>query len=224
MIYLFTGSDEARVRTKAFAWIEKARAKEPQLAYIRLAKADITSSSLADIAESQGLFVRRLLAVLDDPYGKMSSGDDERSASTVLDEQVSALAQSDNAILVIAPRLTASQLKKLERHAKLVYRFDQAEARIERGFNMRLVQALAERSREKLWLEIVRALRAGDAPEMIHGILHWKMRDLIAKGDRRWSEHELLALSRKCILLLSSARRRGIPLEYALEQFALSLS
>ncbi len=46
MIYLFYGSDVQKVRTKAFEWVAKARAKEPNLAYVRLTREELTPATL----------------------------------------------------------------------------------------------------------------------------------------------------------------------------------
>jgi hypothetical protein len=85
------------------------------------------------------------------------------------------------------------------------------------------VNALAARSRDKLWLEINRALYAGDAPEMLHGLLHWKARDLMSNGSRAWTPKESRQLSLSLIELLQNSRRGGLDLDLALEKLALSV-
>ena len=228
MIYLFHGSDVDKVRAKAFAWVAAARAKEPNLAYVRLAREELNAASLQDVAQSGGLFVSRLLVLLDDPYQQMRgvSGDDEEEEEkpSALDGQLDALAASDNAIVILAPKLVATKAKKLVVKAKVEYKFDKpAAAEGGRGFNSALVNALASRSRTALWLEINRALAAGDAPEMLHGLLHWKARDLMEKGSRTWTREESRKLSLNLIELLQSSRRGGLDLPRALEKFALSV-
>ncbi len=52
MIYLFSGSDVDKVREKAFEWVEKARAKEPNLLYKRLAREDLSLGTLTEAADS----------------------------------------------------------------------------------------------------------------------------------------------------------------------------
>jgi hypothetical protein len=74
-----------------------------------------------------------------------------------------------------------------------------------------------------LWKEIVKAYRLGDVPEMVHGLLHWKARDLMKKGGRGWTPDDARKLSRDLILLLSDSRGRDLPLSLARERFALSL-
>lgn len=206
MIYLFHGSDVEKTRNKAFEWVAKARAKEPNLAYVRLSREELTSEALEDSALSGGLFVKRLLILIDDPFQESDSPD-------ILDEHIDSLAVSDNAIVILAPKLASAKAKKIVAEAKVEYKYDESAAlEDKRGFNGNLVNALASRSHEKLWLEINRALRAGDAPEMLHGLLHWKARDM---RDRR--------LSLDLINLLQSSRRGGLELDLALEKFALSV-
>ena len=229
MIYLFHGTDIEKTRTKAFEWVAKARAKEPNLAYVRLAREELTNAALEDAALSGGLFVKRLLILIDDPFPSSRTVSEEESGeeenmSGILEEHLDSLVASDNAIIILAPRLAVAKAKKFVAKAKMEYKYDKLAAREEaRGFNSNLVNALAARSRDKLWLEINRALYAGDAPEMLHGLLHWKARDLMDKGRRTWKPQEARALSLSLISLLQSSRRGGMDLGLALEKFALSV-
>jgi len=236
MIYFFYGSDSERVRTKAFEWVAAARRKEPNLAYVRLAREELSDAALEEAALSGGLFVKRLLILIDDPFlaARAASEEEEggeENIGNVLEEHIDALAASDNAIIILAPKLNAAKAKKIVAKAKMEYKYDKpASALGGRGFNANLVNALAARSREKLWLEVVRALRAGDAPEMLHGLLHWKARDLMEKalirdgrGSRAWTSQESRVLSLSLISLLQSSRRSGLDLSLSLERFALSM-
>lgn len=229
MMYLFYGSDVEKVRTKAFEWVAAARKKEPNLAYIRLAREELTDAVLEDASLSGGLFVKRLLILIDDPFPntRTASEEDEgekESSGSVIEDHIDQLAASDNAIVILAPKLASPKARKLAAKAKMEYKYDKLVGREEaRGFNSNLVNALAARSRDKLWLEITRAQRAGDAPEMLHGLLHWKARDLMEKGSRVWSAEESRALSLSLIELLQNSRRGGLDLSLSLERFALSI-
>lgn len=232
MLYLFRGSDVGRVREKAFAWIAAARAKEPNLAYARLAREELSDAVLEEATSGGGLFVQRLLVLIDDPFPptRARQEDVEDAVADVaphtnlLDQYLEALAASDNAIVVLAPGLSVLRAKKLVPLAKIDYVFDAPSSRAPvRGFNTGLANALAARDREKLWLEIVRALRAGDAPEMLHGLLHWKARDVMEKGSRTWSPQASRELSLSLITLLQESRRKNLDLAQSLERFALAL-
>lgn len=223
MIYLFYGSDVEKARAKAFEWVAKARAKEPNLVYARLAREELTRPALEEAALAGGLFVKRLLVLIDDPYQKT-----EEEAENILDEHLDMLAASDNAVVILAPKLAAAKAKKLAAKAKMTYEFNaQTVSEEKRGFNTALVNALASGSREKLWLEVVCALRAGDVPEQLHGLLHWKARDLLEKasanGQGGWKPREARELSLSLIELLQHSRRKGLDLAESLERFALSI-
>lgn len=232
MMYLFHGSDADRVRAKAFEWVAKARAKEPNLSYARLAREELSNGALEDAALSGGLFVSRLLVLIDDPFpvARTSANEDDGedgadgASASVLEDHIDALAASDNAIVILAPKLPPAKAKKLAAKAKMTYVFDPASrGGAGRGFNTALASALAARSPEKLWLEVVRALRQGDPPEMLHGLLHWKARDLLEKGNAKWKPVDARELSLDLIALLMDSRRKGLDLSQSLERFALSI-
>lgn len=215
MIYLFHGSDTNKVRAKAFQWVAAARAKAPDAAYVRLTADQLTEESLAEALSSQGLFFAKTLVLLDDPFAESEAGE------RVL-RHLEALKNSPNPVAVLAPKLLASRVQKLEAESEKIFVIDAAPKK-ERGFNSALVNALGARDGHTLWKEVVKALRAGEAPEALHGLLHWKARDLMQKGSRTWAPEEARALSLTLIELLSDSRGRDLPLPLALERFALAL-
>ncbi len=216
MLYLFTGSDSEKIRTKAFAWIAAARAKAPDALYVRLSADAITAEVLDEISSTQGLFFSKMLALLDDPFSVSGAGD-------MVLEHLASLSASPNPIALVAPKLLASRVKKIESLAEKVFTIDLHEKKPARGFNSGLVNALGARDGKTLWKELKKAEYAGDAPEMLHGLLHWKARDLMEKGGRDWSKEEARILSRSLIELLSDSRSGDVPLSLQLERFALSL-
>lgn len=216
MIYLFHGSDTNKVRAKAFQWVMAARAKAPDAYYARLDAESVTPQALQEALSTQGLFFSKTLVLIDDPFSLTEAGE------AVL-ESLKQLADSPNAVAILAPKLIATRVKKIEPHAAKVFEVNAAEKKPARGFNSNLVNALAAKDGKKLWQEIEKARRQGDAPEMIHGLLHWKARDLMQKGSAKWNATEARNLSRNLIELLSDSRSGDLPLNLALERFALSL-
>lgn len=217
MIYLFTGSDVTKVREKAFAWVALAREKQKEVPYVRLSSEELSHERILELAGSQGLFFSKTLGLIDDPFSESESGE-------LLLASLTLLAESENPIAILAPKLPATQFKKLQTKAQKVFTYDTRETRAPRGFNSALVNALASMNGEVLWKEIVKALRSGDAPEMVHGLLHWKARDLMQKPNSVWSKERARSLSRALIELLSDSRGRDLPLKEGLERFALSLT
>lgn len=215
MIYLFHGTDTHKVRAKAFQWVAAARAKAPEAAYVRLTADQLSASSLTEALSSQGLFFSKTLVLLDDPFS-------ESAAAELVLAHLEALRDSPNVVAILAPKLLASRATKLAAVAEKVFTID-AAAKKDRGFNSALVNALAARDRGTLWKEVTKALRDGEAPEALHGLLHWKARDLMQKGGRGWTQGEARALSLSLIELLSDSRGRDLPLPLALERFALTV-
>lgn len=215
VIYLFTGSDIARTRAKAFQWVAAARAKAPDAAYIRLTVDQLSREALEHALSSQGLFFSKTLVLLDDPFA-------EKEVGELILELLTTLKESANPIGIVAPKLLAARAKKLEAAAEKVFTVDAAPKR-ERGFNSGLVNALGARDGRALWKELMKAYREGDAAEQLHGLLHWKARDLMKKGSPAWTKQDARALSLALIELLSDSRGRDLELPLALERFALSL-
>jgi DNA polymerase III delta subunit len=217
MIYLFHGSDAGKTRAKAFQWIAAARAKAPEAPYVRFQAETLTSSSLRDALSAQGLFFTQTLILIDDPFSQTESGD-------IVLEALSDLAESKNPVAILAPKLLAARVKKIEAKATKVFEITALEKKQTRGFNSALVNALGAKDGKVLWKEIVKAHRLGDAPEMIHGLLHWKARDVMQKGSSQWKPEEARALSRTLIELVSDARSGSLDLQLSLERFALTIS
>lgn len=215
MIYLFHGTDSAKVRAKAFAWVAAARAKAPDAAYIRLSANELTEQSLNDALSSQGLFFAKTLVLIDDPFADSEDGE-------LVLANLDTLAASANPVALVVPKLLAARTKKLEAVAEKSFKID-AAAKTARGFNGGLVNALGARDGKGLWLELKKAERQGDVPEMVHGLLHWKARDLMQKGSRAWTPVEARSLSIQLIELLSDSRGKDVALPLALERFALAL-
>lgn len=215
MIYLFHGTDTARARAKAFLWVAAARMKAPDAAYVRLQGSQITTAALRDAISSQGLFFSKSLILIDDPFADADSGD---AVLSMLDD----LSRSENPVAIVAPKLLAARAKKLEEVAAKVFKED-AVAKRERGFNSGLVNALGAKDGKALWKELMKAEKEGDVPESVHGLLHWKARDMMQKGNPKWGRDGARDLSLVLIELLSDSRSGDLPLGMALERFALSL-
>jgi len=216
MIYLFHGSDVGKARAKAFQWVAAARAKAPDAAYIRLEGKEITEAALQEALSTQGLFFSKSLVLIDDPFANADSADAVLSL-------IDALAESENPVGILAPKLLAAQAKKLEGKAAKVFKEDVVAKASARGFNGALVNALGAKNGTALWKELMKAFRAGDVPETVHGLLHWKARDMMQKGSSVWGKDGARGLSMSLVALLAESRSGDIPLGSALERFALSL-
>jgi len=95
----------------------------------------------------------------------------------------------------------------------------------ERGFDsFGVTFALGARDKKKLWLGLTEALRAGEKPEAVAGLLHWKVRDMLAKpAAGKYSREEMKNLSREIVSLYHDSHRGLGSLDLLLERFALKL-
>jgi hypothetical protein len=187
------------------------------VSYIRLDAVTLNDTSLANALSAQGLFYTRALVLIDDPFSETESAE-------LLLSSLATLASSENPIAILAPKLLPARLKKIEPHAAKIFEQTATEKKAARGFNTALVNALAAKDAKSLWKELQKAHRQGDAPEMLHGLLHWKARDIMQKGSRSWTPEEARKLSRELIELVSDSRSgERLELGLALERFALTL-
>ena len=217
MLYLFTGTNEEKIRAKVFAWIDATKKKEPSVSYVRISSDQINTHTLEEITLTQGLFFSKILVLIDDPFATTLT------TEVVLDA-IERLAHSSNPIALLAPKISLPTERKIVSHIEKVFREDTTTKKTARGFNTGLVNALASRNGKNLWKELMIAKKQGDAPEMLHGLLHWKARDLMEKGSRVWKPEEARALSVELIELVADSRKGELSLSENLERFALSLT
>ena len=106
-----------------------------------------------------------------------------------------------------------------------------------------LADAMGKRDRKSLWMLLTRALRMGNKPEDIAGVLHWQARSMLAATQAKsaseanmkefvyskskryggnFKENELRDLSRN-LLILYHEGHRGDDMTLLLERFALTL-
>ncbi len=95
----------------------------------------------------------------------------------------------------------------------------------EETFNMFSVTfAFASRDRKKLWLLLLQALRRGVVPEAALGMLHWKVRDMLGKGETgKYTRGELIRVSSALVMLYHDSHRGAGELSLLLERFVLQL-
>lgn len=79
------------------------------------------------------------------------------------------------------------------------------------------------RDRKKLWIELQKASRAEAAPEAVAGMMHWKVRDMLARGSTKYSKEELKSISRELVSLYHDSHRGAGELELLLEKFVLKI-
>lgn len=141
------------------------------------------------------------------------------------------LVESAHYFIFLEEKLLKKVTDKLSKIGAEVVVNEKKESTKVEAFNIfSITYAFALRDRKKLWLLLREAAGKEVAPEAIAGILHWKVRDMIVKGEGRphpgiggFSKEELVRLSASIVTLYHESHRGAGDLELLLEKFALTL-
>lgn len=165
---------------------------------------DYSSEQLGALASTASLFEGARVFVLEGAlYG--ARGDEFLDLAEALVESPHTFVLKEEKLLKRESERLAKAGVKVEHQdktAKKEFTFDQ----------FGVTAALGSRNKKALWLGLMAALRAGEKPEALAGLLAWKAR---AMGDAK--------LSRELTFLYHDAHRGMGELELLLERFALKL-
>jgi DNA polymerase III delta subunit len=122
------------------------------------------------------------------------------------------LAESPHTFIFEEEKLLKAPTEKLKKAGAKI-EIAKAEKKEEYRFDrFGLTSALANKDRKKLWLGLVRALREGEKPEALAGLLAWKARQM-----------KNIDLSRQLVWMYHDSHRGHGDLALLLERFALRL-
>ena len=132
------------------------------------------------------------------------------------------LADSPHTFIFEEEKLLKAPTVALEKAGAKIEVTKKAAAK-ERGFDpFGLTFALASRDKKKLWLGLTASLAAGEKPEAIAGLLHWKVKQELERASG--AKHEsLINLSRQIVWMYHDSHRGAGSLDLLLERFALTL-
>lgn len=239
MLYIFHGIDTEKAREKVHTLIDSLLTKNKDASSFRLEAADTTTDRLLEYAESQGLFAHKYIVFLDHPLETTESAD----AFTALRKEIN---ESENIFIALLGPTTKTVLKKFVSHTeKIVEVGGTKKGSTHNQFNIfTLTDALGARAHGTLWVLYQRALRAGKAPEEIHGVLWWQVKAMLLaarntdaetaglkpfvytksrKFAANFSMEELHTLAHLFVTTYHSARRGEDNFETALERCILSV-
>ena len=210
MLYFFYGTD----REKAQSAMDAAIRAEVKRQVVRITDAN-QPADLRAALQGAGMFGGERFVVLDGTF------ENEEMAVLALDALPSMKA-SEERFFILEGKLDADTRHRVEKFAEKSQRFD-APAKKKDGDIFALGRGLGRGGDKKsLWITYQRELGKGSAPEAIHGVLFWGVKDAFLRAKARSPEHsrgaELIA---RLAELPHEARRRGEELEYALERFIL---
>lgn len=173
-----------------------------------------TLGDVQSVCGGSNLFGDARTVVLDGLFSNAESWDVVESAFPYMQ-------RAQDTFFIIEEKLHATTLRTLKEYAKDIVRID-VEKEQRGGEIFALANALKRKDKKTLWVEYQKALLRGDAPEVIHGVLFWGAKDMILKAHDAQSASRARELVAELAEIPHEARRKGVELEYALEQFLLS--
>lgn len=140
-----------------------------------------------------------------------------------------ALVESPHTFIFEEEKLLKAPTTALEKAGATIEVVKKAAAK-ERGFDPHgLTYALAARDKKKLWLGLTASLEAGEKPEAIAGLLHWKIKQELellpqsSAGATGVKRESLINLSRSLVWMYHDSHRGAGELSLLLERYILSL-
>lgn len=216
MLYVF-GGDMTKSRAKMRATLEALEKRAPLAHMLRITNEDIESADVENLLAAQGLFYNKRIVIFDNAFA-------EKNAQKKIVPHLKEMAKSEHVFLVLEETLSADLKKPLITHATKAIISDEGEKKTKSGPDWAATNALERREAKQLWVALAKSFLEGAAPEMVHGQLFWKAKQmLLTKRYGKYSEGEVRGLVGILAELPHLARRRGVEMEYALERFALEI-
>lgn len=207
MLYLYSGSDTERARTRLNIVIDDAQGHADVFRITDAHSIDDLEAAL----RGGGMFGGPRVVVLD---GTLT----HEHMREIIFARLPRLKSSSDTFYIYEGVLDAATRKQVEKYAEKSEKFDAAKSTArETIFN--LVRPLQEGKKKDLWVAYQKELTAGKAPEAIHGILFYAAKDALLRKPADARAQKLVA---RLAELPHEARRTGFELEYALEHFVLS--
>lgn len=169
-----------------------------------LAWEQMSGEELATLASTEALFGGTRTFVLEGPINS------DRQEEFL--ELAEVFVRSPHTFIFEEEKLLKAPTVALEKAGAKIEVVKKTEKK-ERGFDpFGITFALGARDKKKLWLGVVKSLRAGEKPEAIAGLLAWKARNM-----------KDVKLSREIVTLYHDSHRGAGDLELLLERFALKV-
>lgn len=241
MIYLFHGSDRQKILAKASKLVATLKERKPNASFFTMTEDDLDLVKISELSLGQGLFESKHVVILKNVFSK-------KEVSESLVELLPNVRLSENVFIFIEGSLHKNVLLAFHQNVEQIERYDLPNEKGkwgQRNFNVFLLaDAFGEHDRKKLWILLVKALRAGIVPEELSGVLFSQIKNLIiARGcetageanlnpyvfskakryGKNFKRGEAENLGKKLVALYHDAHRGLVDFSIGLETFVLSL-
>lgn len=171
--------------------------------------------SLIDEAMNPSLFGEKNLFVI----GDLFENDD---AKELFFDSIETLSRAPHDILVKMEKILAADAKKIGNHARV-------ETVTEKSFAKPafdafvLANAFASGDKKKTWVTFQEAAFHSDETEPTHGMIWWKLKDMMMKKNGAFSTQQLKSMARDLVGVYHEGRKGGLEMRERLEKFFLTM-
>ncbi len=217
MLYFLHGTDTHKARKKLHELLGLAQKKRPEAEIFKLTSEDWNDGHFEELLVSRGLFEQKYTVVLDNLFEK-------KDIKNFILDRLEKLGDSEQVFLQLESKVDAPTLKKMEKSAKQVQKFDlPAQFKKTELDIFGVTNGLAERNKKTLWASYIDLIGKGAAAEEIHGILFWKIKNMTLAGTRKYTSEELRVMSSAFVDMTHRVRQGKGELEVMLEKMILAL-
>lgn len=238
MLYVIYGGDTHKARKKLHELLDLAKKKRPLAELFKMTTENWSESQLDELLVSQGLFEHKYTVVLDNLF-------ENKEAKSYLLDRLEEIKNSDQIFLMLETSIDATSLKKIEKFSEKTQEFQpSAQAEKKENFNIfSITDGLVKKDKKKLWISLFDFLNKGTAPEEIHGIFFWQVKNMILasradmgetglspfvyknalSGSRNYKTEELEEMSTDLVEMTHKVRQGKGDLDIMLEKWVLGL-
>ncbi len=237
MLYLIHGTDTHKARKKLHELLDIAQKKRPGAEIFKITSENWSDAQFDELLVARGLFEQKYTVVLDNIFEKKDYKD------YVL-ERLDGMQESEQIFLMLESSVDSPSLKKIEKNAKQVQEFVKAENKKFLPSIFTVADGLLQKDKKSLWISYIDFINKGTAPEEIHGIFFWQVKNMILTsratssndtglspfvyknaltGARKYKTEELTKMSGELMDMTHRVRQGEGEMEVMLEKWVLGL-
>ncbi len=214
MIYLFSGDDTKTKRTNYERFL-KVISKDTETLFIN--RNNFNKTQIESLYSGASLFSSKSIVV----FEGILEYEDNRD---FILEKLNLMAGSTSDFIYLEGKLLKPILDAFKKARAELNVFELPKEKKEKFDNFLVANAFGAKDKLNMWVYFRQAMDRGVGMEEIIGVLFWKIKDMILKGDfRKFSEAELKDSASRLSFLLPKARKEGSDAEASFEQFLLEV-
>ena len=166
MLYLIYGTNTNKVRAKQKELVGIMQSKQPDVFLHKVTAENWRDAILDELLSSQGLFLAKYIVVLDKIL------DDKEIGPSVI-SSLGEMKESDHAWIIVEEKLTAVNLKKIEKYTQKVFDYNKSAEESDKKQRINafdFAEQFAGKNKVGAWKEFLKLKDAELAGEEIHGV------------------------------------------------------